>query len=302
MTLLQSARPGTNTDETISQSMERVPQEVVDPEGSVGSSGDREINVYCEDKLRSLSEGEIQTLVDVSGESIANMWSGPIVIERVVDESIHVDVVGDSEDGGREYLSSTPVKSAGGVRNVADSSKLPSESPVKRPAGVAFMISEDGELMCEVAQSGKRKKSNDGDVRRIATSTGGLTIEIGLSEIDDMIGQGPSTSHFNDPLFGGTSVGSEMPPREELIAHENFSTKREYYPDQSATTLLEDFFVLNPPTLLDPGHTTTSLSADQMIQFSRAVGLEVTLASKGPLEDLLVRSRGVGALSSRGVP
>ena len=31
------------------------PQEVVNPEESVGSSGGADINVYCEDKLLSLS-------------------------------------------------------------------------------------------------------------------------------------------------------------------------------------------------------------------------------------------------------
>ena len=66
--------------------------------------------------------------------------------------------------------------------------------------------------------------------------------------------------------------------------------------------LLKDFFELNSPTVLDPGHTITSLSADQMIQFARAVGLEVTLASYELLEDLFVQSRGVGVVYSRGVP
>ena len=74
--------------------MEKVRQEVVNPEGTVGSSGCKDINVHCENKLRSLSEREIQNLVEVS-ESIAKRLAGPIVSERVVDESIRVDVVGD---------------------------------------------------------------------------------------------------------------------------------------------------------------------------------------------------------------
>ena len=59
MTVLQSARPRTNTDEPTSQSVERVPPEVVQPEGSFGSSGDTDVNIYCEDKFRSLSDDEI---------------------------------------------------------------------------------------------------------------------------------------------------------------------------------------------------------------------------------------------------
>ena len=44
---------------------------------------------------------------------------------------------------------------------------------------------------------------------------------------------------------------------------------------------------MNPPTHLDPSHPTTSFSPDQLIQFARAVGLEVSLASYSMLEDLL---------------
>ena len=52
---------------------------------------------------------------------------------------------------------------------------------------------------------------------------------------------------------------------------------------------------MNPSTVLDPGNTTTNLSAGQMLQFARKVGLGVTLASKGLLEDLLLRARNSGS-------
>ena len=64
--------------------------------------------------------------------------------------------------------------------------------------------------------------------------------------------------------------------------------------------MLKDFFELNPPTHLDPSHPTTSFSADQMIQFARAVGLEVSLASYGMLEDLLLKAMGGGGFQSVG--
>ena len=99
---MQSACPGIYNNETISQSMERVPHEVVNLKGSVGSSGGTDANVYCEDKLRSLSECETQTVVDVSEASMAKMSGGPIVSERVVDESIRVDAVRDLEEGRQE--------------------------------------------------------------------------------------------------------------------------------------------------------------------------------------------------------
>ena len=70
--------------------------------------------------------------------------------------------------------------------------------------------------------------------------------------------------------------------------------KSRYYPSQSAKKLLKDFIELNPSTHFDPSHPTTSFSVYQLIQFARAVGLEVSLASYGMLEDLLLKAR-VGA-------
>ena len=55
---------------------------------------------------------------------------------------------------------------------------------------------------------------------------------------------------------------------------------------------MKDFFELNAPNYLDPKHPITSFSADQLIQFARAVGLKVSLASYSMLEDLLLKARG----------
>ena len=85
------------------------------------------------------------------------------------------------------------------------------------------------------------------------------------------------------------------------------AVRTKYYPSQSAKSLLKDFFEHNAPTHLDATHQTTSFSADQMIQFARAVGLEVPLASFGMLEDLLLKANlfgrggGGGKASSRTV-
>ena len=85
------------------------------------------------------------------------------------------------------------------------------------------------------------------------------------------------------------------------------AVRTKYYPSQSAKTLLKDFFEHNPPTHLDATHQTTSFSADQMIQFARAVGLEVYLASFGVLEELFLKANligrggGGGKASSRSV-
>ena len=76
-----------------------------------------------------------------------------------------------------------------------------------------------------------------------------------------MVRQGPYTSHFKVPLFGKTSVGFELPAREELLGIANVCQRSKYYPSQSATTSLKDFFEFNPPTVLDPSHITLVLSS-----------------------------------------
>ena len=58
MTGLQGARPGNDISEGVCQMN-------VDPVGSVQSSGESEVNAFCEEKFRSLSEGELQTLAKV---------------------------------------------------------------------------------------------------------------------------------------------------------------------------------------------------------------------------------------------
>ena len=81
-----------------------------------------------------------------------------------------------------------------------------------------------------------------------------------------------------------------------------------YYPSESARTLLKECFADNPPVQLDPHQQLTGLSSDQMIQFARAVGLEVSLATFGMLEDVFWKiggkpGRNVGERGSgRSVP
>ena len=59
---------------------------------------------------------------------------------------------------------------------------------------------------------------------------------------------------------------------------------------------------MNPPTVLYPGDTTASLSANQMIQFGRAVSSEVSLAWYGLLEHSLLRARGAASSYVQKVP
>ena len=68
--------------------------------------------------------------------------------------------------------------------------------------------------------------------------------------------------------------------------------RSKYYPSESARILLKECFAANPPVQLDPHQQLTGMRSDQMIQFARAIGLEVSLATFGMLEDVLLKIGG----------
>ena len=70
------------------------------------------------------------------------------------------------------------------------------------------------------------------------------------------------------------------------------------YPSESARTLLKECFADNPPVQLDPHQQLTGMSSDQMIQFARAIGLEVSLATFELLEDVLLK---IGGTTGRNI-
>ena len=71
-----------------------------------------------------------------------------------------------------------------------------------------------------------------------------------------------------------------------------------FYPSDSERTLLKECFAENPPVQLDPHQQLTGMTSDQMIQFARAIGLEVSLATFGMLEDVLLK---IGGKTGRNV-
>ena len=189
---------------------------------------------------------------------------------------------------------STPSKvviHAGGKRRVEESET--EAECVLRPKIVAFEIGDgsDEESMAfrsdiGKANAGKSCLSSDGADRMLT--------EFGLSELE-MIARAKAQElgpdfHLvsSDGMVLVPTVGSSgrLPDANAV--------RTKYYPSQSAKSFLKDFFEHNPPTHLDAAHRTTSFSADQMIHFARAVGLEVFLASFGMLEDLLLKADLIG--------
>ena len=52
---------------------------------------------------------------------------------------------------------------------------------------------------------------------------------------------------------------------------------------------MKECFADNPPVQLDPHQQVTGMCSNQMIKFARAIGLEVSLATFGMLEDVLLK-------------
>ena len=114
--------------------------------------------------------------------------------------------------------------------------------------------------------------------------------EYGTSELESI-----ARRRVNN-LSGGRvfeAVESDIPAVSGDIVDPGLGVGRSrYYPSESARTLLKECFSDNPPVHLDPHQQLTGRSSDQMIQFARAVGLEVSLATFGWLEGVLLKIGG----------
>ena len=76
------------------------------------------------------------------------------------------------------------------------------------------------------------------------------------------------------------------------VQHDSGTGRSKYYPSDSARTLLKESFADKPPVQWDPHQQLPGMSSDQMIQFARAIGLEVLSATFGMLEDVLLKIDG----------
>ena len=208
-----------------------------------------------------------------------------------------LDNVMDLESGNWTSTPSKDVVYASGKRK-AKGSETETEC-VLRPKIVALEVGDgsDEESMAfrsdiGKVNAGKSFLSSDGANRTLT--------EFGLSELEVMARAkaqefGPDCHVVSsDGMVRVPTVGSSGG-----LPHAN-AARTKYYPSQSAKSLLKYFFEHNPPTRLDATQQTTSFSADQMIQFARSVGLEVSLASFGMLEDLLLKANLIGRVGGGG--
>ena len=76
----------------------------------------------------------------------------------------------------------------------------------------------------------QKTKSIDGECSKTALRTVELATEIEPSEMNEMIGQGALTSHVKALLLRKTSLGVELPPREELVGNAKFLSTKQILP------------------------------------------------------------------------
>ena len=87
--------------------------------------------------------------------------------------------------------------------------------------------------------------------------------------------------------------GMGLPCSSRTTVQHGLGTGRsKIYPSNSARTLLKECFTDNPLVHLDPHQQLTGMSSDQMIHIDRAIGSEISLATFGMLEDVLLKIGG----------
>ena len=254
---------------------------------SSSDEGSEGLEKFLRDKLESLGGDGIEIIAEVDPAGVLELLdsnlvdrdktgSGMVTVDNKfprsqVDESLRAELGGKKIDVGRK-------------RSLCDVELgLADERPSK---SVAFEVDDSGgKSFCDrytvigVSDAGQLfpSSSRPDDTesiarRRVGSLSGGRVFEAVESNL---------------PALSGATV------QPGLVAG-----RSKYYPSESARTLLKECFADNPPVQLDPHQQVTGKSSDQMIQFARAVGLEVSLATFGMLEDVLLK---IGGKTGRNV-
>ena len=245
------------------------------------------LEVLDDSELRQLVENApVQSETELSEERSCAIVGG-MDVGQIAESVTFLDDVVDGGSGNRTSTPSKDVVPASYKRKVEGVGS--GGEAVLRPKVVAFEVGDgsDGESAAFQSESGRADAGKSCLSSDFVDRT--LT-DFGLSELEMMarakaqeLGPNSNVVSSDGMVRVPTVVSSGGVPDAN-------AARTKYYPSQSAKSLLKDSFEFNPPTHLDATHQTTSFSADQMIQFARAVGLEVSLASFGMLEDLLLKA------------
>ena len=249
---------------------------------------------FLRDKLESLGGDGIENIAEVDPAGVLELLDSNLVDRDntgsglvTVDDNFHrsqVDEILRAELGGKKIR-------VGSKRSLCDVELgVVDERPSK---SVAFEVDDSG------------GKSFRDRYTVIGVSDTGQSFPSG-SRLDDTEYGTSELESIARRRVGGLSGGRIFEAVEsDLLAVSGATVqpglgagRAKYYPSESARTLLKECFADNPPVQLNPHQQLTGMSSDQMLQFASAVGLEVSLATFGMLEDVLLK---IGGKTGRNV-
>ena len=252
---------------------------------SSSDEGSEGLEKFLRDKLESFGGEGIENSVEVDPAGVldlldanlmdrGNPGSGVVTVDDETPKS-RVDDILRSEMGGKNI-------GGGSKRPLCDVDiGLADERPSK---SVAFDIDHAGGRLfserCTLVGVSDAGQSFPKCSRPDDTDYGTSELEsIARRRVGDLSGgRVCETAESDVPGFSGATVQPGLG-----------AGRSKYYPSESARTVFKECFSDNPPVQLDPHQQLTGLSSDQIIQFARAIGLEVSLATFGMLEDVLFK-------------
>ena len=275
----------------MSEEVEKDHQLTVAEKDCVSTSGDNDVedlSAFVAERLQCLSEGSVEKLIGEECMNVEEFLCGDVGVEKggggksqsvcpdvttggdvgADDRRFSPDVEVDQmlrEELGSATVTSTPKRAVWPIYSKRRSSVL-RDSDERACKAVVFVVASGDGTVRDVGLSKKGVSAPSEGVFESFVTSGGLSTLEGIAR------------RQADEKFVGTRMGVEgegtvrIPPVDEMFGQEVAPKERtRYYPSQSAKSLLKECFEMNPTTHLDPSHPTTSFSADQMIQFARAV-------------------------------
>ena len=264
----------------------------------LSSSNERSegLEKFLRDKLESFGDEGIENFVEVYPAGVLDLLD-TILMDRGNPGNDVVTVDDEIPRSRTDYILRSELRE----KNIGGGSKRPlcdvdigvaDERPSK---GVAFDFDDAGGRLfserCTLVGVSDAGQSFLSSSRPDDTDYGTSELEsIARSRLDDLSGKRVcETAESDFPAFSGATAQPGLA-----------AGRSKYYPSESAGTLLKGCFSDNPPVQLDPHQQLTGMISDQMIQFARAIGLEVSSATFGMLEVVLVLLK-IGKKAGRNV-
>ena len=261
---------------------------------SSSDEGSEGLEKFLRDKLESCVGDGIKNIAEVDPAGVlesldsnlvdrGNTGSGVVTVDDEIPRS-RVDDILHSELGGKKI-------GAGSKRPLCDveirvADERPSNSVAFEVDDSGFKLFSESFTLVGVSDAGQSFPSSS---RPDDTDYGTSELEsIARRRVGDLRGGRVFEAAETDlPAVSGATVQPGLG-----------AGRSKCYLSESARTLLKECFADNPPVQLDPHQQVTGMSLDQMIQFARAIGLKVSSATFGMMEDVLLK---IGGKTGRNV-